>query len=52
MELGIGVATTNPARNETRRMESCLGLTQTILSGIPRRDQRLVSLNHRILTTA
>ena len=49
--VGNGVAMINPARNEDRSITSCLGLTQTTLSGIPRLDQRLVSLNQRILTT-
>jgi len=49
--VGSGVAMTNPARNDDRMITSCLGLTQTTLSGMPRLDQRLVSLNQRILTT-
>lgn len=39
----------SPVRNEKRRIASCLGLTQTTLSGIPRLDQRLVSLNLRLI---
>ena len=48
--FGIGIPKVSPARNEDRIIASCLGLTQITLSGIPRLDQRLVSLNQRILT--
>ena len=40
-----------PNRNDKRRIVSCLGLTQTTLSGMPLLDQRLVSLNQRMRTT-
>jgi len=49
--VGKGVATVRPARTEKRRITSCLGLTQTTLSGMPLLDQRLVSLNQRMRTT-
>lgn len=40
-----------PNRKAAARMASCLGLTQTILRGIPLLDHRVVSLNQRVLTT-
>ena len=49
--LGSGASATRPARAEERRIVSCLGLTQTTLSGIPLLDQRVVSLNQRMRTT-
>ena len=47
-----GVPTTRPAMTERMRIVSCLGLTQTTLSGIPRLDQRVGSLNQRMRTMA
>jgi len=47
----IGRESANPTSEDTASIASCLGLTQTILSGMPLLDQRVVSLNHRMRTT-
>jgi len=46
----MGADAIKPPRAEHRRITSCLGLTQTTLRGMPRLDQRVVSLNQRIRT--
>ena len=45
-----GTEDAKPISNDVASIASCLGLTQTTLRGMPRRDQRVVSLNHKILT--
>lgn len=47
-----GGESTSQTRKEERRIASCLGLTQTTLSGMPLLAQRLASLNQRILITS
>ena len=48
---GRGSDVEKPSRRNMAKIVSCLGLTQTTLRGIPLLDQRVVSLNQRILTT-